>query len=72
MPTIFVSHSSLSSAKEKAIDFKRLLLDGSSDLRFFNVTCGNQIPLDEGLGGNETTDAASGVNLIKGLRGRLF
>ena len=43
-----------------------------SVILFFNVTWGNQIPLDEGRGGNETTDAASGVGLIKGLRGRLF
>jgi hypothetical protein len=43
MPTIFVSHSSLSSAKEKAIDFKRLLLDGSSDLRVFLSSDWNSI-----------------------------
>lgn len=43
MPTIFVSHSSRTPAKEKAIEFRALLLEGSADLRVFLSSDWNSI-----------------------------
>jgi hypothetical protein len=43
MPTIFVSHSTRAPAKEKAIEFRALLLEGSADLKVFLSSDWNSI-----------------------------